>query len=128
MSWFVENIQAILLVTGYVTAGVGLFYFKPALGINLMFKQSNPEPLLIFVFRHWAVLVGIFGILLVMAAYNPVIRTHIIVAAAIEKSFLIYLIVRNLKSSSFAKAALPSALFDAINVICYLGYLLADKP
>lgn len=128
MSWFVENIQTILLVTGYLTAAVGAFFFKPVLGLNLLFKHSSPDPLLVFIFRHWTLLVGIFGILLVIAAYNPVIRTHIMVAASIEKAAIAYLVLSQLKSSNFAKWALPTALFDAACVVCYAGYLSADKP
>ncbi|HET8705108.1 MAG TPA: hypothetical protein VFM46_02300 [Pseudomonadales bacterium] len=128
MSWFVENIQTILLVTGYFTAAVGLFFFKPELGLNVLFKHTNPEPLLVFIFRHWTLLVGTFGILLVISAYNPVIRTHIMVAASVEKAFIVYLVLSNLKSTPFAKWALPAAIVDAACIVCYLGYLMADKP
>ena len=128
MSWFVENIQTILLVSGYITASIGIFFFKPELGLNVFFKQQTPDALLVFVFRHWTILVGIFGILLVIAAYNPVIRTHVMVAAAVEKTMIAYLVFSNLKKTSFAKWSLPAALFDSVCVFCYVAYLIADKP
>jgi len=128
MSWFVENIQTILLASGYFTASVALFFFKPELGLKLFFKHQDPDALLVFIFRHWTAVVGTFGILLVIAAYNPVIRTHIMVAAAAEKAVITYLVLSNLTRTNFAKWALPVALIDGACVVLYLGYLLADKP
>ena len=128
MNWTVQHIETILWVTGLFTASVGLMALAPTLGLRIMFKEERPSPLLVFVFRHWAVVVASLGALLILAANQPELRTPVIIAAGIEKAILVLMVLSNLRSTDFAKWALPAAIVDTVCVAMYVMYLLGTQP
>lgn len=76
---------AILIVTGALTACAFAAVFAPVAVLRLLFGVTRPEQLTIMIARHWALLVGLVGGLLVFAAYHPEVRVPVMIAAVVEK-------------------------------------------
>src|SRR5437762_980418 len=75
-----------LLVTGLATAGVVALAIAPATMMRAIFGQPPADDLALLVARHWGLLVGLVGGLLVCAAYRPEMRPPILTAAIVEKA------------------------------------------
>jgi hypothetical protein len=118
-----DNIKAILVVTGVVTASPILQFLSPALGLKLLFKLGVPPGAGGFFARHWGLIVGGFGALLVYAAYHPELRAPLMLVALIEKAGLVTLIALDWSKPHTAGLRL-SAAFDATCVLVYGAYLL----
>jgi hypothetical protein len=87
------NIQPILLITGLITALAAIAFVTPRPLLRILFSVERWDPITLFVARHWGLLVGMIGILLVSAAYEPSLRTAAIALAAVEKIAIVGLIV-----------------------------------
>jgi hypothetical protein len=77
--------SAILIVTGALTACAFAAVFAPVPVLRLLFGVTRPDQLTIMIARHWALLVGLVGSLLVYAAYHPEVRFAVMIAAVVEK-------------------------------------------
>lgn len=115
-------INIMLYATGIMTACVGLIFFAPALLLEKMFQVKITGEAALFITRHWALLVSLFGLLIICSVHNPEIRFVILIAAVIEKSVLILMILKNF-NREFAKGLRGIIATDGICVILYLLYL-----
>lgn len=118
-----DNIAGILLVTGIVTASPILQFLAPALGLKVLFKLAPPEGAGGFFTRHWGIIVGAFGALLVYASYHPEVRAPLMLAAMIEKAGLVGMIAADWKKPHTAGMRL-TAVFDTACVLIYGLYLV----
>jgi|ERR1700722_15741171 hypothetical protein len=80
-----DQTGAILIVTGAITAGAFVAVFAPVTILRLLFGVTGPDRLTIMITRHWALLVGLVGGLLVSAGYQPEVRIPVMIAAVVEK-------------------------------------------
>ena len=46
--------------------------------------------------QHWGIMVGIMGVFMIAAAFRPEWRTPILIYSAVEKAFMVYLVVANI--------------------------------
>ncbi len=76
---------------------------------------------MVFLVRHWGVLLTVVGALIVYSAGAPEIRTPVLVAAAVEKLAIgLLLFLGSMKRTSLMTAV---ALGDAVFAILYLVYV-----
>ena len=87
MTWIVDNIQTILVVSGLATTSMLLFAIAPAAAQRLMFGEAVQDPIADVVVRHWGLLIALTGGMLVWAAFHPETRTLAIGVALISKVF-----------------------------------------
>ena len=73
--------------------------------------------------RHWGLIVGGFGTLLVYAAWHPELRAPLMLVAALEKAGLVALIADR-RQEPDAPGMRLTAAFDSICVLVYASYLL----
>jgi hypothetical protein len=85
-------IAPILLVTGIVTALPVLQFIAPGPALRLLYKLELRGETELFFARHWGLLAGAMGGLLIYASGHPAARTPIVVAAMLEKAGLVGLI------------------------------------
>ena len=112
-------INIMLYVTGIITATVGLQFFFPELVSEKMFQIKLKDDASILVARHWALLVGIIGLLIICSVHSPAIRTHILIAAVISKAAIVLLILKDLKKD-YTKGLKVTVVFDTICVVLYI--------
>lgn len=118
-----DHIQTILLVTGVITASPILLAISPPLGLKLLFKVEPPEGAGGFFTRHWGLIVGAFGAVLVYSAYHPELRAPLLLAAIVEKAGLVAMIAADWKKPHTAGMRL-TAVFDSTCCLIYTAYLL----
>ncbi|MCK6546366.1 hypothetical protein L6R52_11000 [Myxococcota bacterium] len=119
-----EHISTILLVTGLVTAAPILQFFAPTLALKLLYQlEPHAEPAGAFFSRHWGMIVGCFGALLVYSASHPEVRAPLMVAAVVEKIALVGMIVAGWRAPHTKGMRLVVA-FDSTCVVLYSLYLL----
>src|SRR5262249_62031523 len=115
------HIDLILLITGLATAGVLAVFVAPVPVMKMLFGQAPSDALSLFIARHWGLLVGLVGALLIYAAYHAEVRVPTLIVAIVEKVAL----VLGLLISPFRRrpAVLAVALADAGMSAVYVLYL-----
>lgn len=78
-------VGAALLVTGAITAGAGVVAIAPSRMLRLVFGTEHVDALTRLIARHWGLLVALVGALLLYAAYDPEVRTVVMLVAVAEK-------------------------------------------
>jgi hypothetical protein len=124
MSLVVDNIYWILIVTGVLTALVGLGALRPQKGLADVFGSTTDDPAALLVVRHWNFLVGVSGVLLIVAALHPEWRVPLLWFAIASKSSFAALILAQFRSFA-GKPAIVGAIADVVMVALYLIYLVA---
>jgi hypothetical protein len=115
-------VNIMLYVTGIFTAGVIVLFFVPQWAFDKILNITLTDEVTIFIARHWGLLIGIFGLLIICSVHNPAIRPTILIAAVIEKAVIVLMILKNIKKE-FTKGLRGVLVFDTICVILYLLYL-----
>ncbi len=112
----------VLLITGIITllAGVGLL--MPRKTLAMLFGIDTPDAATLLLARHWSLLIGLVGGLLIYAAYHPEIRAPVMVAGAIEKLILGALVI----ASPLRKRppTLVAVGADTIMALLYIFFLI----
>ena len=115
------SIVWILVTSGIITAGAGLAALLfPHLFLRLGFGAESITPL-VFLVRHWGVLIFAIGALIVYSAYHPTVRAPVLAAAAIEKFAIGLLTFFGPMKRTTAMTAI--AVGDGAFAILYVAYL-----
>lgn len=80
------HIEWILFITGLATACAAVMSLAPVPVMKLLFGQAPADALGLLIVRHWGLLVGLVGALLVYAAYHAEVRVPILSVAIVEKA------------------------------------------
>lgn len=121
---FEEHLKSFLIIGGIVTMFASLYFFAPTFALN----QINELPYdnhYLFIVRHWGVMVGVMGIMIVLSAYITSWREPIMLFSFIEKFGMVYLYIMNAfeQETAYLNAYfIPFAITDIIIVaytICY---------
>jgi hypothetical protein len=116
------RIEWILLTTGLATAGALAVFVAPAAMTKLLFGRAPSDAVGLLIARHWGLLVGLVGVLLVYAAQHAEVRAPALLVAIAEKVAIAAVILL----SPFRRhpAALAAALADAGMAALYSLYLI----
>jgi hypothetical protein len=116
------RIELILWITGLVTAGALVLFLAPVTMMKLLFGQAPADRLGLLIARHWGLLVGLVGLLLMNAAYQAEVRVPVLLVAIAEK----VAIALGILVSPFRRhpAAFAVALADAGMAAVYSIYLV----
>jgi len=79
------HIQPLLVITGFITALAAVMFIAPRPLLKLVFNVEKADSITLLVARHWGLLVGLIGMLLVFAAYEPNVRVPAMAMATAEK-------------------------------------------
>jgi hypothetical protein len=115
------RIELILLITGLATASALVVFLAPAATMKMIFGQVPSDAVGLLIARHWGLLVGLVGTLLIYAAYHSEVRVPALIVAIVEKAAIVIGILK----SSFRRrpTALVVAFADASMAAVYLLYL-----
>ena len=121
MQKFIDaTLKPVLIIGGLVTAGAVAYAFAPQFAVvniaNLEFRQEYT----IFV-QHWGIMVGLIGLMMVAAAFKPAWVYPVMIYVALEKAFMVYLVVSN-ASQSFSEGFWLPATMDGCIVLYSLLY------
>ena len=116
-----EHIDLILYVTGGITVSMFLQFLAPQAILRTFYKLPVEDPTTIFFARLWALVIALFGALLIWAGYDPALRTPLTVIVALGKTIHVVVILMNRKT--FARGFLHVAAFDTLCTVLYVSYL-----
>ena len=121
MRWFIDKtVKPVLIIGGLGTAAAGLYAFFPQFAVENIAELEFVGSYTIFV-QHWGMMVGLFGVMMVAAAFRESWRTPILLYGLIEKAFMVFLVVANL-GQPFASGFYVPAVMDAIITVWSLIY------
>jgi hypothetical protein len=115
------RIELILLITGLATAGALVLVPAPVTMMKLLFGQAPSDALSLAIARHWGLLVGLVGALLIYAAYHAEVRVPTLIVASAEKA--VFALGMFLSPFRRRPTVLGMALADAGMAAVYLLYL-----
>jgi hypothetical protein len=121
MQKFIDaTLKPVLIIVGLGTAAAMAYAFAPQFAVaniaNLEFRQEYT----IFV-QHWGMMAGLLGLMMVAAAFKPAWVYPVMIYAALEKAFIVYLAVSN-ASQSYSEGFWIPATMDAAFVLYSLLY------
>ena len=121
MKRFIDlTLKPVLIVGGLGTSAALLYAFAPQFAVENIAGLEFIQEYTIFV-QHWGIMVGLIGLMMVAAAFQPTWVFPVMIYAALEKAFLVYLWVSN-ASYSFSDGFLVPATMDAIIVLYSVLY------
>jgi len=117
-----SNIEAVLIVTGALTAGMLAQFVAPSWVLRHAFGEVPSGVAAITLARHWGLLLFCVGVLLVYSAFHPAVRVPAVVLASVEKvGFVACVFGTSLRQRRMQAI---SAAADAFMVLIYVLYLL----
>ena len=118
-----EHIGAILTVTGVVTGLPIVQFLAPAFGLNALFKLAPPAEPGAFFARHWGLMCGAVGGMLIYAGGHPEVRVVVVAGALLEKAGLVALIALAWREPH-TKGMRLTIVFDGACSVIYAIWLL----
>ena len=117
-----SNIEAILIVTGVLTATMLAQFVAPSWAVRLAFGEAPSGPASMVLARHWGLLLFCVGALLVYSAFHIPLREPAVVLALVEKAGFVACVF----GTSLRQRRIPSimATGDAVMAVIYVLYLL----
>jgi hypothetical protein len=116
------QIELILVLTGLATTSALVLFLSPVTMMRMLFGQAPSDALSILIVRHWGLLIGLVGTLLIYAAYHAEIRIPTLIVAIVEKAAFalgVFLSPFHRRPTVFVMA-----LADAGMAAVYLVYLI----
>ena len=120
--FFARTVRPFFLLTGAGTALVGLYAFLPSWAMPNVARLPYLQDYTIII-QHWGIMVGLMGLFMMAAAVVPRWRVPIFLYSAIEKSFMVWLVLSNAQHSFVSGFWVPFAV-DATVVMYTVGYFL----
>ncbi len=118
--FFELTFRPFFILTGIGTSLAGLDAFWPRWTVETVQKLQFVQDYTIFV-QHWGIMVGLMGVAMVIAAFKVEWRNPILLYSALEKIFLVYLVVAN-RSQASAQGFKAGAAMDATVVLYTVVY------
>jgi len=125
-AFIARTIKWYLIIAGVVTGLAVLFafdinLFTPTFGGVVDYTPSSVPAL-----RHWGLMVGGIGALMVTAAFRPWLRFETMVFCTAEKCFIAYLVLSNL-GQPWVRGYFGAAVVDATIAAYGILYFLSDQ-
>ncbi|MEM6673127.1 MAG: hypothetical protein AAF726_09795 [Planctomycetota bacterium] len=117
-----RSTRPVLILGGLATALVGVASFLPRFAVENVQRLEWVSDYTIFV-QHWAFMVGLVGVFMIAAAFIPSWRTPVVLFTAVEKAFMVFLVVSN-SSEEFASGFIAPAVVDGTITLWCLLYLV----
>jgi hypothetical protein len=118
--FFARTVRPFFLFTGAGTALVALYAFLPAWTMPNIGKLPYLQDYTIII-QHWGIMVGIMGLAMMAAAMVPAWRVPILTYSALEKSFMVWLVLSNAQQPFVSGFWVPFVL-DSTVVLYTIGY------
>jgi len=126
MNLIVRSIKWIMLITGLLTASMLYYAISPQSSLAADFGHGLDDPLAVLLVRNWGILVGLVGLMLVYGALVPPARRLVLSVAALSK-FAFVLLMLGAGSAYLAYRIRYAVIIDSIEVLLFVGYLLATR-
>jgi len=118
--FFDVTFRPFFALTGFGTALGAINAFWPRWAVEKVEKITFVQEYTI-ILQHWGILLGLMGVFMIVVAFRAEWRTPILIYAALEKAFVVYLAVAN-GSRPYVHGFSLGAGMDAIVVLYIIAY------
>jgi hypothetical protein len=121
--FFELTFRPFFVLTGMGTALAALDAFWPQWVVEKLQKITFVQEYTIII-QHWGIMVGLMGVFMIVAAFRSDWRNPILVYSALEKTFMVYLVVANIRRP-YSEGFWIGAILDAtvvVYTILYFGF------
>jgi hypothetical protein len=125
MTWIVDNVRWIMLVSGVLTATMIYAAIAPEAALRSTFGETLSGPLARIIVRNWGALITLVGAMLIYGAFNPESRSPILIVAGVSKAVFIALVLSQ-GTRYLGRVGLVVAI-DSVMVALFGWYLLAAR-
>ena len=126
MSWIVEHIGRIMIMSGALTLTMVYAAIAPEAALQSTFGESLSGPVASIVVRNWGALIGLVGAMLIYGARNPEVRGLTLVVAGASKAIFIALVLANGRRFLAYQAGI-AIIVDAAWVVVFAAYFFAAR-
>jgi hypothetical protein len=126
MSWIVDRIKWIMLVSGALTCTMLYAAVAPQAALHSTFGRTLEGPVAEIVVRNWGALITLVGLMLIYGAYKPASRQLIVSVAGLSKLVFIGLVIAQ-GSRFLGQQVVVAAVIDLMEVILFAVYLLGAR-
>ncbi len=126
MTFVTPLIKPIMIISGGLTLSMIYAALAPQAALTSMFGDTLSGPLAEIVVRNWGALIAIGGATLIWGAFEPSVRTLVLLAVGVSKLVFIALIVGLGRQYLTGQAGIAVAL-DAMCVLLFALYLLESR-
>ena len=118
--FFDLTFRPFFVLTGVGTAAASFYAFWPQWAVETLARLAFIQEYTILV-QHWGIMVGLMGVFMIVAAFRAEWRTPILIYSAVEKVFMVYLVVANV-SRPYSAGFWIGATMDATVVLYTVAY------
>jgi hypothetical protein len=126
MSWIVNRIKWIMLISGALTCTMLYAAVAPQAALHSTFGQTLEGPIAEIVVRNWGALITLVGVMLIYGAYRPASRPFIVSVAGVSKLIFIGLVIAQ-GSHFLGQQVVVAAAIDLVAVILFTVYLVSAR-
>lgn len=125
MRWFVRNFKWVMLVSGLMTLTMVQAAFAPQAALRSTFGESLDGPLAEIVVRNWGALIALVGAMLIYGAFQPAVRTLVLVVAGLSKATFIALVLTY--GTQYLGTLATPVVVDSVMIVLFMVYLAASR-
>lgn len=118
--FFDLSFRPFFVLTGAGTAAASFYAFWPQWAVETLARLAFIQEYTI-ILQHWGIMVGLMGVFMIVAAFRAEWRTPILIYSAVEKAFMVYLVVANV-SRPYSEGFWIGAMMDATVVLYTIAY------
>lgn len=122
MTWLIDNIHIVLIVSGLLTITMMQFAIAPTRSLKSTYGETLQGPLVDLVVRGWGFLIALVGAMLLWAAFHPETRTLAVGAAVASKLFYVGALLAHRKRFLKGFAAVTAGV-DVVMVVLLAAWL-----
>ncbi len=121
MSWIIEHIDWVLIVSGVLTFSMVLMMLAPRFALQSTFGEVAEGRVADLVSRSWGEMIAASGLMLIYAAYHPEARLPILLYSIAGKTgFIVLTLSKGYRGTN----AMLAVVADAIMVALFAWYLI----
>ena len=124
-NFFDKYTKIILIISGFLTSGLGIVALFPKFGMETLFKLAFLQEYSIII-KHWSMSVCIAGIFLIISAYKKEWRVPIVLYALFEKAYLVILCALSITKYAYGKGFIAPLALDSILCLIYIPMLINE--
>ena len=124
MTWLIDHIHIVLIVSGLLTLTMLQFAIAPTRSSISTYGEALKGPLVDLMVRGWGFLIALIGAMLLWAAFHPETRTLAVAAALASKLFYIGALIAHRKRFLKGFAAVTVGV-DLVMVALLAAWLVA---
>jgi len=125
MSILAKNIKWIMIISGLLTCTMAYAALSPQAALRSTFGEELSGPVADIVVRNWGVLITLIGGMLLYGAFEPAVRSLVLIVAGTSKLMFVALVLshgwRYLGQAGIAVAV------DALWVVVFALYVLGAR-